>query len=103
AKLADVVKEREALLVRVKELEEKISGLEEKLKYAEVTLIGEEEKKADPAWVYTECSRAELITKVFEVEGSMLEAARSQFHNVVAQLRILNMELIVEGLDEDKE
>ncbi|MCI15005.1 hypothetical protein A2U01_0036140, partial [Trifolium medium] len=102
-KLADVVKDRDALLVRVKELEEKISGMEEKLKSAEVTLIGEEEKKADPTGVYTECSRTELITKVFEVEGSVLEAASSQFHNAVAQLRILNLELIVEGLDEDKD
>ncbi|MCI26898.1 hypothetical protein A2U01_0048096, partial [Trifolium medium] len=81
------------------------SELEEKLKFAEVTLIGEEEKKADPAGVYVESSRAELITKIFEVEGSMIDAASSQFRNAVTLLRVLNpgVELIVEGLDEDKE
>ncbi|MCI09384.1 hypothetical protein A2U01_0030470 [Trifolium medium] len=105
AKLADVVKERDGLLVRVKELEEKISRLEEKLKSSEVTLIGEEEKKADPGGIYVESSRAELIAKIFEVESNMIETSTSQFHNAIAQLRVLNpgVELKMEGLDEEKE
>ncbi|MCI22645.1 hypothetical protein A2U01_0043821, partial [Trifolium medium] len=89
AKLADVVKERDGLLQRVKELEDKILSLEGKLKSAEVTLMVEEEKEADLSGIYTESSRAELITKIFEVEYTMIEAASSQFHNAVAQLRAL--------------
>ncbi|MCI30511.1 hypothetical protein A2U01_0051720, partial [Trifolium medium] len=65
---------------------------DEKLKSAEVSLIGEEEKVADLAGIYVESSRAELITKIFEVESTMIEASSSQFRNA-----------IVEGLDEDKE
>ncbi|MCH84384.1 hypothetical protein A2U01_0005216 [Trifolium medium] len=78
AKLGDVVKERDALLERVKELEGKIHSLEEKLKYAEVVRSPtEEEKEADPVGMYTKSSRAELITKIFEEESTMLEAANS--------------------------
>ncbi|MCI50308.1 hypothetical protein A2U01_0071552, partial [Trifolium medium] len=65
AKLVDVVKERNALLERVKELEGKIHSLEEKLKSTEVAVIVEEEKAADPAGIYKESSRAELISKIF--------------------------------------
>ncbi|MCI04727.1 hypothetical protein A2U01_0025774, partial [Trifolium medium] len=77
----DDYKNKDGLLVRVKGLEEKISGLEEKLKSAEVTLIGEEEEKADPAGIYVESSRAEMIAKIFEVESNMIETSSSQFHN----------------------
>ncbi|MCI51266.1 hypothetical protein A2U01_0072510, partial [Trifolium medium] len=49
AKLAEVVNERDALLEQVNELKEKVAELEEKMKSAEVTLIAEEERKADPA------------------------------------------------------
>ncbi|MCI28337.1 hypothetical protein A2U01_0049537, partial [Trifolium medium] len=46
-KLAELVKERDVLTLEVKELKEKIAGLEEKLKsLIEVTVIGEEEKRA---------------------------------------------------------
>ncbi|MCI92634.1 hypothetical protein A2U01_0113930, partial [Trifolium medium] len=44
-KLAEVVKERDALLEQVKELKEKVAHLEEKMKSAEVTLIAEEERE----------------------------------------------------------
>ncbi|MCI48280.1 hypothetical protein A2U01_0069523, partial [Trifolium medium] len=61
-KLADVTKERDALLGKVEEKEGKIKELEEKLKAAEssaeVTMISEEEKAADPAGDYTMMSRA---------------------------------------------
>ncbi|MCI85007.1 hypothetical protein A2U01_0106285, partial [Trifolium medium] len=65
---------------------------------------GRGEKEADPAGIYTESSRAELITKIFEVESTMIEAASSQFHNAVTQLRALNPDvaLNLEGLDEEK-
>ncbi|MCI43734.1 hypothetical protein A2U01_0064972, partial [Trifolium medium] len=97
--------ERDGLLQRVKELEDKILSLEEKLKSAEVTLMVEKEKEPDPAGIYTESSRAELLTNIFEVESTMIEAASSQFHNAIAQLRALNpdVELNMEGLDEEKE
>ncbi|MCI82624.1 hypothetical protein A2U01_0103898, partial [Trifolium medium] len=39
AKLAEVVKERDALVEQIKGLNEKVVGLEEKMKTAEVTLI----------------------------------------------------------------
>ncbi|MCI55157.1 hypothetical protein A2U01_0076407, partial [Trifolium medium] len=65
----------------------------------------EEEKEADPAGIYTKSSLAELITKIFKVESTMIETSSSQFHNAVAQLRALNpdVELNMEGLDEEKE
>ncbi|MCI08738.1 hypothetical protein A2U01_0029817 [Trifolium medium] len=71
----------------------------------DITVIGEDEKKLDPEGVYVESSRAELISKIYDVESSMVEAASLSFHNAVAQLRLLNpgFELNVKGLDEDKE
>ncbi|MCI86583.1 hypothetical protein A2U01_0107864, partial [Trifolium medium] len=42
-------------------------------------------------------------SKIHEYESSMVEAVSFSFKNVVAQLRVLNPELIEEGLDEDKE
>ncbi|MCI28777.1 hypothetical protein A2U01_0049979, partial [Trifolium medium] len=101
AELEKTVKERDALIVEVGALKEKISQQEEELRRA--TTITEEEKKADPAGVYMGFDRATLVAKIFEVEGSMLETANSQFHNVVAQLWVLNPGLVVDGLDEDKE
>ncbi|MCI72363.1 hypothetical protein A2U01_0093626, partial [Trifolium medium] len=49
AKLAEVIKERDALLEQVEGLKARVSELEEMVKSAEVTLIAEEEKRADPA------------------------------------------------------
>ncbi|MCI42501.1 hypothetical protein A2U01_0063738, partial [Trifolium medium] len=53
--------------------------------------LAEVEQKLDPVGDY--------------VEASMIAAASAQFHNVVAQLRILNpnVEFVEDGLDEDKE
>ncbi|MCI62402.1 hypothetical protein A2U01_0083659, partial [Trifolium medium] len=74
------------------------------MKTAEVTLISQEEQKLDPAGRYAGSDRAELIEKIIAVEEAMIAAANSQFHNAVAQLRILNpnVDFVVDGLDEDK-
>ncbi|MCI34435.1 hypothetical protein A2U01_0055655, partial [Trifolium medium] len=57
------------------------------------------------AGVYAGLSRAMLVSKIFELNDTMLETASSQFHNAVAQICALNvgMELNMEGLDEEKE
>ncbi|MCI40638.1 hypothetical protein A2U01_0061871, partial [Trifolium medium] len=57
------------------------------------------------AGVYAGFSRAQLVRTILELNDTMLETANSQFHNVVAQLRVLNveLELNVDGLDEEKE
>ncbi|MCI35737.1 hypothetical protein A2U01_0056958, partial [Trifolium medium] len=68
------------LLEQVKELKEKVAELEEKMKSAEVTLIAEEEREADPAGLYAEFSRADLI-----------------------QLLNPNVDFKLDGLDEEKE
>ncbi|MCI51602.1 hypothetical protein A2U01_0072846, partial [Trifolium medium] len=46
-----------------------------------------------------------LVSRIFELNDSMLETASSQIHNAIAQIRALNvgMELNMEGLDEEKE
>ncbi|MCI73336.1 hypothetical protein A2U01_0094600, partial [Trifolium medium] len=55
--------------------------------------------------VYVGLSRAMLMSKIFELNDTMLKTASSQFHNSVAQIRALNtgMELNMEGLDKEKE
>ncbi|MCH92360.1 hypothetical protein A2U01_0013298 [Trifolium medium] len=75
------------------------------MKSAEVTLISQEEQKLDPVRRYAWSDRVELIKKIIDVEEAMIAATNSQFHNAVAQLRILNpnVEFVVDGLDEDKE
>ncbi|MCI59541.1 hypothetical protein A2U01_0080796, partial [Trifolium medium] len=78
AKLAEVVRERDALIEQVKGLKEKIVVLEEKMKSAEVTLISQEERKLDPVGAYVEASRADLIKKILAVEESMIAAASAQ-------------------------
>ncbi|MCI29379.1 hypothetical protein A2U01_0050588, partial [Trifolium medium] len=67
--------------------------------------ISQEEQQLDPAGAYVEASRADLIKKIIAVKESMIAAASVQFHNVVAQLRIMNpnIEFVEDGLDEDKE
>ncbi|MCI78033.1 hypothetical protein A2U01_0099303 [Trifolium medium] len=46
-----------------------------------------------------------LVSKIFELNDTMLETASCQFHNAMAQIRALNtgMELNMVGLDEEKE
>ncbi|MCI85178.1 hypothetical protein A2U01_0106457, partial [Trifolium medium] len=61
AKLAEVVKEKDALVKQVKELREKVAELKENMRSAEVTLIVEEERRADPAGLYADFSRADLV------------------------------------------
>ncbi|MCI84312.1 hypothetical protein A2U01_0105589, partial [Trifolium medium] len=72
AKLAEVVKERDALLEQVEELKARVSELEEWMKSVEVTLIAEEERKADPAELDADFSRADLVKTVLDWQGSVV-------------------------------
>ncbi|MCI39644.1 hypothetical protein A2U01_0060876, partial [Trifolium medium] len=105
AKLAEVVKERDALLEQVKELKEKAAQLEEKMKFDEVILISEEEKEVDPAGLYADFSQTDLVKTVLDWQGSVVEVSSSLFRNAIAQIQLLNpnVEFNREGLDEEKE
>ncbi|MCI70161.1 hypothetical protein A2U01_0091424, partial [Trifolium medium] len=50
-------------------------------------------------------SREALIAMIFEVESSMLDAAKANFDNTVAQIKCLNpdVELVTEDMNEMKE
>ncbi|MCI25874.1 hypothetical protein A2U01_0047065 [Trifolium medium] len=50
-------------------------------------------------------SRAELIARIFEVESSSLDFAKSSFYNVVAQVQLFNqgLEISTAGLNALKE
>ncbi|MCI71195.1 hypothetical protein A2U01_0092458, partial [Trifolium medium] len=78
------------LLEQVKELKEKVAELEEKMKSVEVTLIAEEEMEADPAGLYANFSRADLVRTVLDWQGSVVEVSSSQFRNAIAQIQLLN-------------
>ncbi|MCI80412.1 hypothetical protein A2U01_0101683, partial [Trifolium medium] len=74
-----------------KGLEERVCALEGKLKETEgksiEDVVTEEERAVDRAGVYTGLSRAMLVSRIFELNDTMLETASSQFHNAVAQIR----------------
>ncbi|GAU48062.1 hypothetical protein TSUD_404900 [Trifolium subterraneum] len=97
--LQDAKEEEGKLKGRVGELEEKLASM------TLAPTADEEEKKVDPAGTYTNFSRADLISKIYEVGDLQLEVASSSFRNALAQLQILNpgVQLITEGLDEMKE
>ncbi|MCI44651.1 hypothetical protein A2U01_0065890, partial [Trifolium medium] len=86
AKLAEVVKERDALLEQVEELKAMVSELEEMMKSAEVTLIAKEERRADPTGLYANFSRTNLVKTVLDWQGSVVEVSSSQFRNAIAQI-----------------
>ncbi|MCI45575.1 hypothetical protein A2U01_0066814, partial [Trifolium medium] len=94
AKLAEVTQERDTLLVTVKGLEDRVRVLEDKLKESEgksaEDVVTEEERAVDRAGVYAGLIRAMLVSKIFELNDTMLEIVSSQFHNAVAQIRALN-------------
>ncbi|MCI86496.1 hypothetical protein A2U01_0107777, partial [Trifolium medium] len=69
---------------------EKVVELEERMRSAEVTLIDEEERKADPVGLYVDFSRADLVKTVLDWQGSVLEVSSSQFRNAIAQIQLLN-------------
>ncbi|MCI93607.1 hypothetical protein A2U01_0114905, partial [Trifolium medium] len=69
------VKERDALVEQVKGLNEKVAGLKENMKTAEVTLISQEEQELDPVGRYAVSDRADLIKKILAVEEAMVAAA----------------------------
>ncbi|MCI26453.1 hypothetical protein A2U01_0047648, partial [Trifolium medium] len=105
AKLAEVVKEKDVLVGQVKGLNEKVAELEEKMKSAEVTLIAEEERGADPAGLYEDFSQADLVKTVLDWQGSIVEVSSSQFRNAIVQIQLLNpnVEINLDDLDEEKE
>ncbi|MCI93511.1 hypothetical protein A2U01_0114809, partial [Trifolium medium] len=68
--------ERDALLVTVKGLEDRVCALEDKLKETEgrgvEEVITEEERAVDLAGVYAGLSRAMLVSRIFELNDTML-------------------------------
>ncbi|MCI90986.1 hypothetical protein A2U01_0112280, partial [Trifolium medium] len=68
-------------------LEDRVSALEDKLKETEgrgaEEVITEEERAIDRVGVYAGLSRAMLVSRIFELNDTMLETASSQFHNAV--------------------
>ncbi|MCI89604.1 hypothetical protein A2U01_0110893, partial [Trifolium medium] len=57
------------------------------MKSAEVTPIAEEEREVDPAGLYADFSRADLVKTVLDWQGSVVEVSSSQFRNVIAQIQ----------------
>ncbi|MCI20410.1 hypothetical protein A2U01_0041572 [Trifolium medium] len=68
-------------------------------------MIAEEERRADPAGLYADFSRADLVKTVLDWQGSVVEVSCSQFPNSIAQIQLLNpnVGLNLDGLDEEKE
>ncbi|MCI05777.1 hypothetical protein A2U01_0026830 [Trifolium medium] len=83
AKLAEVVQERDTLLTTVKGLKDKVRALEDKLKETEgkgvEDVITEEEKAVDRAGIYVGLSQAMLVSKIFELNDTMLEPQAPNF------------------------
>ncbi|GAU41769.1 hypothetical protein TSUD_13700 [Trifolium subterraneum] len=91
-------KDEETLKGQVAELEKKLASLT-------LSPVDEEERSLDPSGTYAKFSRADLISKIYQIGDLQLDVASSSFRNAVAQLQILNPEvqLITEGMDEMKE
>ncbi|MCI88377.1 hypothetical protein A2U01_0109664, partial [Trifolium medium] len=64
ARLDVVTKERDLLLGQVKERNEQISSMEERLRTTEATAITEEEKELDPDGAYSGFSRVDFVKTV---------------------------------------
>ncbi|MCI53564.1 hypothetical protein A2U01_0074811, partial [Trifolium medium] len=77
AKLTEVTQERDTLLATVQGLEDRVCVLEDKLKESEgrgvEDIVTEEERAVDRAGVYAGLSRAMLVSKIFELNDTMLE------------------------------
>ncbi|MCI74178.1 hypothetical protein A2U01_0095442, partial [Trifolium medium] len=78
------VQERDTLLTKVKGLNDKVRALEDKLKETEgkgaEDIITGEERAVDRAGIYAGLSRAMLVSKIFDLNDTMLETISSQFH-----------------------
>jgi hypothetical protein len=96
-RIKDLVTERDTLAGKVKDLESRpcSSG----------TAPDADELVIDPNGEYRGFTRAALVSRIFELEGQQLDAAKSSFDNAVAQLMVLNpgVDLVVEGASELKE
>ncbi|MCI41504.1 hypothetical protein A2U01_0062737, partial [Trifolium medium] len=81
AKLAEVVQESDTLFTTVKGLEDRVRALEDKLKETEgkgaEDIITEEENVVDRTGIYAGLSQAMLVSKIFELNDTMLETASS--------------------------
>ncbi|GAU10341.1 hypothetical protein TSUD_421730, partial [Trifolium subterraneum] len=73
-------KDEEALKGQVAELEKKLASLT-------LSPVDEEERKLDPSGTYTKFSRADLISKIYQIGDLQLDVASSSFRNAVAQLQ----------------
>ncbi|GAU42124.1 hypothetical protein TSUD_350980 [Trifolium subterraneum] len=93
----DLIAERETLEGKVKALESR-SG-------SSSAAPDSDELVVDPNGEYRGFTRAALVSRIFELEAHQLDAAKSSFDNVVAQLMVLNpgVDLVVEGASELKE
>ncbi|MCI15889.1 hypothetical protein A2U01_0037029, partial [Trifolium medium] len=71
----------------------------------QLTIPDAAEKEINPEGEYSNLTRAELITKIYEVESGSLDFAKSSFDNAVAQVKFFNkdLEISTEGLDALKE
>ncbi|GAU10358.1 hypothetical protein TSUD_420500 [Trifolium subterraneum] len=96
-RIKDLATERDTLAGKVRDLESRpcSSG----------TAPDADELVIDPNGEYRGFTRAALVSRIFELEGQQLDAAKSSFDNAVAQLMVLNpgVDLVVEGASELKE
>ncbi|GAU19533.1 hypothetical protein TSUD_303460 [Trifolium subterraneum] len=85
-------------------LKGQVAELEKKLASMTLSPVDEEEKRLDPSGTYAKFSRADLISKIYQIGDLQLDVASSSFWNTVSQLQILNpgIQLITEGMDEMK-
>ncbi|GAU18262.1 hypothetical protein TSUD_176040 [Trifolium subterraneum] len=108
---ARLVEEKAMLEGQVKDLTDEKETLEGKVKALESrsgssnVVPDSDELVVDPNGEYRAFTRAALVSRIFELEGQQLDAAKSSFDNAVAQLMVLNpgVDLVVEGASELKE
>ncbi|GAU41010.1 hypothetical protein TSUD_178490 [Trifolium subterraneum] len=108
---ARLTTEKERLEGQVKDLITERGTLEGKVKALESrsgsssAAPDSDELVVDPNGEYREFTRAALVSRIFELEAHQLDAAKSSFDNVVAQLTVLNpgVDLVVGGASELKE
>ncbi|GAU37150.1 hypothetical protein TSUD_293080 [Trifolium subterraneum] len=108
---ARLTTEKEKLEGQVKDLITERGTLEGKVKALESrsgsssAAPDSDELVVDPNGEYRGFTRAALVSRIFELEAQQLDAAKSSFDNVVAQLMVLNpgVDLVVEGASELKE
>ncbi|PNX77908.1 hypothetical protein L195_g033880, partial [Trifolium pratense] len=98
---------KDDLLAEVKALKEKLTELEGELKAAfeKTSILEEEASYIDPTIEFVGMSREALIARIFEVDSSMLDIAKANFDNTMAQIKCQNqdVELVTEDMNKMKE